>query len=93
MPNLIQIKRSATTATPPTLAVGELAWSEVSKTLFIGESGSVVTAAAGSGVFAKKADSFAVSGDATGTGTLVGRSGTRLGGQWRNGGQLLQRHR
>ena len=39
MPNLIQIKRSATTATPPTLAVGELAWSEVSKTLFIGESG------------------------------------------------------
>ena len=72
MPNLIQIKRSATTATPPTLAVGELAWSEVSKTLFIGESGSVVTAAAGSGVFAKKADSFAVSGDATGTGTLSG---------------------
>ena len=72
MPNLMQIKRSATTATPPTLAVGELAWSEVSKTLFIGESGSVVTAAAGSGVFAKKADSFAVSGDATGTGTLSG---------------------
>jgi phage-related tail fiber protein len=72
MPNLIQIKRSATTATPPTLAVGELAWSEVSKTLFVGESGSVVTAAAGSGVFAKKADSFAVSGDATGTGTLSG---------------------
>ena len=72
MPNLIQIKRSATTATPPTLSVGELAWSEVSKTLFIGESGSVVTAAAGSGVFAKKADSFAVSGDATGTGTLSG---------------------
>lgn len=72
MPNLIQIKRSATTATPPSLAVGELAWSEVSKTLFIGESGSVVTAAAGSGVFSKKADSFAVSGDATGTGTLSG---------------------
>ena len=72
MPNLIQIKRSATTATPPALAVGELAWSEVSKTLFIGESGSVVTAAAGSGVFAKKADSFAISGDATGTGTLSG---------------------
>ena len=72
MPNLIQIKRSATTATPPTLAVGELAWSEVSKTLFVGESGSIVTAAAGSGVFAKKTDSLAVSGDATGTGTLSG---------------------
>jgi phage-related tail fiber protein len=72
MPNLIQIKRSATTATPPTLATGELAWSELTKTLFIGESGSVVTAAAGSGVFARKADSFAVSGDATGTGTLSG---------------------
>ena len=42
MPNLIQIKRSATTATPPTLATGELAWSELTKTLFIGESGSVV---------------------------------------------------
>ena len=72
MPNLIQIKRSATTATPPTLATGELACSELTKTLFIGESGSVVTAAAGSGVFARKADSFAVSGDATGTGTLSG---------------------
>ena len=72
MTNLIQIKRSTTTATPPTLATGELAWSELTKTLFIGESGSVVTAAAGSGVFARKADSFAVSGDATGTGTLSG---------------------
>jgi phage-related tail fiber protein len=70
MPNLIQIKRSATTATPPSLAVGELAWSELTKTLFVGESGGVITAAAGSGIFAKKADSFAVTGDATGTGTL-----------------------
>lgn len=36
MSNKIQIKRSEVTATPPTLSAGELAYSEVSNTLFIG---------------------------------------------------------
>lgn len=70
MANTIQIKRSATTATPPALAVGELAWSESSQNLFIGESGAVVKAIAGSGTFAKKTDAFAITGDATGSGAL-----------------------
>lgn len=34
--NKIQIKRSEVTATPPSLSGGELAYSEVSKTLFVG---------------------------------------------------------
>ena len=70
MPQTIQIKRSTTTATPPSLAAGELAWSETSKNLFIGESGNAITAIAGAGTFAKKADSFAISGDVSGTGTV-----------------------
>jgi hypothetical protein len=70
MPQTLQIKRSTTTATPPTLAVGELAWSEVSENLFIGESGNVVAAIAGPGTFARKADSLAITGDASGTGTV-----------------------
>lgn len=39
--NLIQIKRSDTTATPTLLANGELAWSGVSNTLFIGSNNTV----------------------------------------------------
>ncbi len=70
MPQTIQIKRSTTTATPPSLAAGELAWSETSKNLFIGESGNAITAIAGAGTFARKADSFAISGDVSGTGTV-----------------------
>ena len=70
MPQTLQIKRSTTTATPPTLAVGELAWSEVSDNLFIGESGNVVTPIAGPGTFARKADSLAITGDVSGTGTV-----------------------
>jgi len=38
-PNTIRIKRSATTATPPLLAEGELAYSEASGNLFIGTAG------------------------------------------------------
>lgn len=72
MPNVIQIKRSTTTATPPSLAVGELGWSELSQNLFVGESGAVVKAIGGSGTFARKADSLSISGDATGTGTVSG---------------------
>lgn len=43
MTNTVQIKRSATTATPPTLAVGEPAYSELSGNFFIGESGNVIS--------------------------------------------------
>ena len=39
--NLIQIKRSETTATPTSLANGELAWSGLSDALFIGNFGAV----------------------------------------------------
>jgi hypothetical protein len=46
MANLIQIKRSANTATPTTLANGELAFSSNSDVLFIGDLGNV-TAIAG----------------------------------------------
>lgn len=70
MPQTLQIKRSTTTATPPTLAVGELAWSEVSENLFIGESGNVVASIAGPGTYARKADALAVTGDVSGTGAV-----------------------
>ncbi len=64
MANTIRIKRSAVTASPPSLAQGELAWSEQSKTMFIGETGSNITPVAGDGVFAKK-DSPALTGTPT----------------------------
>ena len=43
MANTIKIKRSTTTATPSTLAEGELAYSENSQNLFIGTSGGNIT--------------------------------------------------
>lgn len=55
MANILQIKRSATTATPPALAVGELAYSSQSNNLFIGESGNVVTKIGGATDVAKLA--------------------------------------
>lgn len=42
MPNLIQIKRSLTSATPGALANGELAYTAAGDALFIGSNGSVV---------------------------------------------------
>jgi hypothetical protein len=49
----IQIKRSQVTATPSSLAAGELAWSDNSSTLFVGNAaGNAVVAVGGSGVFA-----------------------------------------
>jgi hypothetical protein len=47
MSNLIQIKRSETTATPTLLANGELAWSGNSNVLFIGDFGDGVVPIAG----------------------------------------------
>ena len=42
MANLIQIKRSTTTAVPPSLANGELAYTSNGNVLFIGSAGSVI---------------------------------------------------
>jgi len=55
MANVIQIKRSSTTTVPSTLAVGELAYSELSDKLFIGESGNVITEIAGGAAMIKLA--------------------------------------
>ncbi len=55
MANTIQIKRSQVTNTPTTLAEGELAYSEASGYLFIGESGDVVTPIGGDTVVTKLA--------------------------------------
>ncbi len=45
MANLIQIKRSTDTATPPTLANGELAYTSNGNILFIGDEGSILAIA------------------------------------------------
>lgn len=55
MANVIQIKRSSSTSVPSTLAVGELAYSEASDKLFIGESGNVVTQIGGGAAMIKLA--------------------------------------
>lgn len=55
MANVIQIKRSASTSVPTTLAVGELAYSSASDKLFIGESGSVITEIGGGAAMIKLA--------------------------------------
>ncbi len=53
MANIIQIKRSSSTQTPASLAVGELAYSSASDKLFIGEAGNVVTEIAGGSFITK----------------------------------------
>lgn len=55
MATTVKIKRSVTTATPATLAEGEVAYSENSDNLFIGTSGANITVIGGAGTFAKKA--------------------------------------
>lgn len=55
MPNIIKIKRSQVTATPTSLAEGELAYSELSDNLFLGKSGSNIGVVGGGGTFAPKA--------------------------------------
>lgn len=49
----IQIKRSQVTATPATLASGELAYSELSSSLFYGMHDGTILAIGGPGIFAK----------------------------------------
>jgi hypothetical protein len=53
---VIQLKRSQVTPTPPSLATGECAFSEASMTLFIGLADGSVLAIAGPGIFAKLAN-------------------------------------
>ena len=62
MSNIIKIKRSQVTATPASLAEGELAYSENSGTLFIGTSGSNVTAIGGTGALTNDFATISVSG-------------------------------
>jgi hypothetical protein len=52
MPNSIQIKHSTATATPASLLFGELAWSDLSHTLFVGNNAGTPVAVGGSGTFA-----------------------------------------
>ena len=52
----IRIRRSQVTTTPPSLLVGEPAYSEASSTLFIGVTGGGVMAIGGPGTYAKIAD-------------------------------------
>ncbi len=52
MSNVIQIKRSTSTNTPLGLQFGELAYSQISDTLFVGQSDSTVKAIGGAGTFA-----------------------------------------
>ena len=55
MANTIRIKRSATANSPTALLDGELAYSSLSKTLYIGIPGSSLEAVGGAGIFAKLA--------------------------------------
>lgn len=72
MANTIKIKRSTTTATPPSLAEGELAYSENSGDFFIGTSGGNITKVGGASTVAT-VDSLSSSGvDAEGVQDIVG---------------------
>lgn len=52
MPNVLQIKHSAVTPTPPALEFGELAFSQASNTLFVGKADHTVVPIGGLGNFA-----------------------------------------
>jgi hypothetical protein len=66
MANTIKIKRSTTTATPTSLSEGELAYSENSKNLFIGTSGSNVTVIGGKEGIQDEAAALITGGSHTG---------------------------
>lgn len=86
MANVIQIKRSQVTATPTSLAEGELAYSEVSDKLFIGVSGAGIDAIGGKSYTDKLdgIDSGATAGatwnsDITGQPTVVSQAEAEAG--------------
>ena len=64
MSNVFQLKRSSATAAPTTLAFGELAWSDNSQKLFIGDAANSPIALAGPGLgLATAAATITVTGD------------------------------
>lgn len=71
MANTIQIKRSTSTATPTSLAAGELAYSENSLKLFVGESGSGVRVIGGEGAFLRSDTNDTLNGNLVVTGNLT----------------------
>lgn len=71
MANTIQIKRSASTATPTSLAAGELAYSENSLKLFIGESSNSVRVVGGEGAFLRSDTNDTLNGNLVVTGNLT----------------------
>lgn len=71
MANTIQIKRSTSTATPTSLAAGELAYSENSLKLFVGESGSGVRVVGGEGAFLRSDTNDTLNGNLVVTGNLT----------------------
>lgn len=76
MANTIQIKRSSSTATPTSLAAGELAYSENSLKLFVGESGSGVRVVGGEGAFLRSDANDTFDGNLVVTGTLTVQGAT-----------------
>lgn len=87
MANTIRIKRSTVNSSPTTLANAELAFSEVSNTVFIGKgtggaggSASTIEAIGGKGAFLALADAQTVSGDKTFSGALDVTGSLKIGG-------------
>ena len=72
MANTLQIKRSNSTATPTSLNYGELAYSQSSSKLFIGQAdGSSVEVVGGSGAFLRSDTNDTLNGNLIVTGTLT----------------------
>jgi len=76
MANTIQIKRSTSTATPTSLAAGELAYSENSLKLFVGETGSTVRVVGGEGAFLRSDTNDTLNGNLIVTGNLTVQGAT-----------------
>ena len=80
MANIIKIKRSQVTATPVSLAEGELAYSENSGTLFIGTSGANVTAIGGTDSLSETFSIFSVAGQFDVVADIIGDTLTFIAG-------------
>ncbi len=77
MANTLQIKRSNSTATPSSLNYGELAYSQNSSKLFVGQAdGSSVEVVGGSGAFLRSDTNDTLNGNLTITGTLTVQGST-----------------
>ena len=77
MANTLQIKRSNSTATPSSLNYGELAYSQNSSKLFVGQAdGSSVEVVGGSGAFLRSDTNDTFNGNLTVTGTLTVQGST-----------------